>query len=76
MSQGLIFDKKVTKFSKTSAAIYLPSRLIGKSFKVIMVPITDLYDLPKRSSRNYPKVETTETIENSEIKQRIGLEGI
>lgn len=45
LSQGLIFEKKVTKFSKTSAAIYLPKRLIGKKFKVFLMPIDDGYEV-------------------------------
>jgi len=45
LKQGLIFEKKVTKFSKTSAAIYLPKRLIGRTFKVFLMPITDAYEL-------------------------------
>ena len=45
LSQGLIFEKKVTKFSKTSAAIYLPKRLIGRTFKVFLMPINDGYEV-------------------------------
>jgi putative transposon-encoded protein len=42
---GLVFEKKVTKFSKTSAAIYLPKRLIGRIFRVELTPIDDGYEL-------------------------------
>jgi putative transposon-encoded protein len=45
IKEGLMFEKKVTKFSKTSAAIYLPKRLIGRTFKVFLMPITDPYEI-------------------------------
>lgn len=47
LTKGLIYDKQVSKFGKTSAAIYLPKRFIGRSFRVILIPIeeTDLYSL-------------------------------
>lgn len=45
LSHGHQFEKTVTKFSKTSAAIYLPKRLIGKTFKVILIPVDDGYEL-------------------------------
>ena len=52
LSEGLIFEKRVTKFSKTSAAIYLPKRLIGRTFKVFLMPIDDGYEVsePKEPS--------------------------
>lgn len=45
LNQGLIFEKKVTKFSKTSAAIYLPKRLIGKTFRIELTPLDDPYEI-------------------------------
>jgi putative transposon-encoded protein len=45
LNSGYQFEKKVTKFSKTSAAIYLPKRLIGKTFKVFLIPIDDAYEI-------------------------------
>jgi hypothetical protein len=54
LSQGLIFEKKVTKFSKTSAAIYLPKRLIGKKFKVFLMPIDDGYEVSDTTEKALP----------------------
>lgn len=42
---GLIFKKKVTKFSKSSAAIYLPKRLIGRTFMVELTPLDEPYEV-------------------------------
>jgi putative transposon-encoded protein len=42
---GREFIKKVTKFSNSSAAIYLPKRLIGQTFRVILVPVDDGYEI-------------------------------
>lgn len=67
MSKGLIFEKKVSKFARTSGAIYVPKRLIEKSFKVILIPIEDGdKKLPKRGSKHYPEKENTQ----EEIKRR------
>ena len=45
LKEGLTFEKKVTKFSKTSAAIYLPKRLIGRTFRVLLIPLDEPYEL-------------------------------
>jgi len=45
LKEGLIFEKTAKKFSNSSAAIYLPKRLIGKTFKVMLVPIEDAYEI-------------------------------
>lgn len=45
LKEGLVFEKRVTKFSKTSAAIYLPKRLIGRKFRVFLMPIEDGYEI-------------------------------
>lgn len=52
LTQGLIFEKKVTKFSKTSAAIYLPKRLIGRKFKVFLMPIVDPYEISEPEDKD------------------------
>lgn len=38
---GFIFEKKVGKVTNSAGAIYLPKRLIGKSFRVILVPMKE-----------------------------------
>jgi putative transposon-encoded protein len=61
LKEGLTFEKKVTKFSKTSAAIYLPKRLIGRTFRVLLIPLDEPYELS----------ETIKPINSPEgIKQR------
>jgi putative transposon-encoded protein len=45
IKEGLIFEKKVIKFSNTSAAIYLPKRLIGRTFRVELTPVDDGYEI-------------------------------
>ena len=35
---GLIFEKEVKKCTPTSGAIYLPNELIGRKFRVLLVP--------------------------------------
>jgi putative transposon-encoded protein len=45
IKEGLTFEKKVTKFSKTSAAVYLPKRLIGRTFRIILIPLDEPYEL-------------------------------
>ena len=45
LKEGLVFEKRVTKFSKTSAAVYLPKRLIGRSFRVLLIPLDEPYEL-------------------------------
>lgn len=45
LKEGLTFEKRVTKFSKTSAAIYLPKRLIGRTFRVMLIPLDEPYEL-------------------------------
>lgn len=55
LKAGHQFEKTVTKFSKTSAAIYLPKRLIGKTFKVFLMPIDDGYELSDmKGSKDVP----------------------
>jgi len=56
MKKGLIFEKRCNKFAKVSQ-IYLPQRLAGKTFKVILIPTAETtcytnFDIPKRSSKN------------------------
>ena len=55
---GREFIKKVTKFSKTSAAIYLPKRLIGRTFKVFLMPIDvdDRYEIAEASDKKVEKL--------------------
>jgi hypothetical protein len=50
----------VTKFSKTSAAIYLPKRLIGKSFKVFLLPIHDGYEISEPTEQTDKLIRDTE----------------
>jgi putative transposon-encoded protein len=72
MNKGLIFEKKVSKFAVSSGAIYVPKRLIGQTFKVILVPSEDKYEqldnCPKRASKNYgnPIAEIAEPVEKKE----------
>ena len=65
LNSGLVFEKKVTKFSKTSSAIYLPKRLIGKTFRIYLMPVDDGYEefqgdakAPKIELPNDTKIET------------------
>ena len=60
---GLIFDKEVRKFAKNGGAIYMPSRLVGRRFKVILTPWVDAYEVEnirKKGSINYPAGEMSE----------------
>lgn len=63
LNEGLVFEKRVTKFSKTSAAIYLPKRLIGRTFRVLLIPIDDPYELSQIVS---PVKDTDKLIEETE----------
>lgn len=60
LNAGHQFEKKVTKFSKTSAAIYLPKRLIGKTFKVILIPIDDGYEISEPDKKTDKLLKDTE----------------
>jgi putative transposon-encoded protein len=62
LKEGLTFEKKVTKFSKTSAAIYLPKRLIGRTFRVLLIPLDEPYEL----SEVKPEKETDKLIKDTE----------
>ena len=45
LKEGLTFEKKITKFSNTSAAMYFPKRLIGRTFRVLLIPVDEPYEL-------------------------------
>ena len=59
-TKGLQFEKTVTKFSKTSAAIYLPKRLIGKTFRVFLMPINDPYEVMETDKQTDKLLKDTE----------------
>jgi putative transposon-encoded protein len=71
-NSGLTFVKKVTKFSKTSAAIYLPKRLIGQTFKVMLMPVDDGYDTFERKGKKPEKEE--KVMETSKIEKEADKE--
>jgi hypothetical protein len=50
----------VAKFSKTSAAIYLPKRLIGKTFKVFLIPVDDYYEVSEPSLKEDELIKSVE----------------
>ena len=41
IKNGYIFEKEVCKFGKTSAAIFIPKRYIGRKFRIILIPLQD-----------------------------------
>jgi len=41
--EGRDFIKTVSKFGKTSAAIFLPKRFEGKTFRIFLMPVEDIY---------------------------------
>lgn len=76
--KGLQFEKTVTKFSKTSAAIYLPKRLIGKKFTVYLMPINDGYEISEPSEKQSDKLirDTEKEVENIQSDRKNLLEPI
>jgi putative transposon-encoded protein len=64
-NEGLLFEKRVKRFSKASAAIYLPKRLIGKLFRVILMPVDDGYELSGRLTGGFDEAES-ELIKDTE----------
>ncbi len=54
LSKGLIYEKIVSKCTPTSGAVYLHKSLIGRRFRVILIPIDSDIDLNK----GYIKVES------------------
>lgn len=54
LSKGLIYEKVVSKCTPTSGAVYLHKSLIGRKFRVILIPIDSDVDLNK----GYIKVES------------------
>ena len=64
LKQGLMFEKKVAKFSNTSAAIYLPKRLIGRKFKVFLMPVDDGYEIsdPTIEAAKIPEMKKADKI--------------
>jgi putative transposon-encoded protein len=68
IKQGLIFEKKVAKFSKTCAAIYLPKRLIGKTFRVLLIPVFDSYEISEPNEKETDKLIKDTEKELNEIQ--------
>jgi len=71
LKRGLIFEKKVSKFAKSSGAIYCPRRLIGRSFQVVLVPIDEenqLFELPKKEGKKDLE-KVNENIEIAGVKK-------
>lgn len=54
LSKGLIYEKTVSKCTPTSGAVYLHKSLVGRKFRVILIPIDSDVDLNK----GYIKVES------------------
>ncbi len=54
LSKGLIYEKTVSKCTPTSGAVYLHKSLIGRKFRIILIPIDSDVDLNK----GYIKVES------------------
>ena len=74
MEKGLIFEKRVSKFAQSSGAIYVPKRLIGQSFKIVLIPLDDVYGekLPKRESHESIEKREKENIKkDDEIRKRL-----
>ena len=72
-TKGLQFEKTVTKFSKTSAAIYLPKRLIGKTFRVFLMPINDGYEISEVTDTDKLLKDTEKELENIQNDNRKNL---
>ena len=54
LSKGLIYEKTVSKCTPTSGAVYLHKSLVGRKFRVILIPIDSDVDLNK----GYIKVDS------------------
>jgi len=48
---GYIFEKKIGRATPSAGAIYLPRKLIGKHFRVILVPMKDEEELEKNGAK-------------------------
>lgn len=59
IKNGYIFEKEVCKFGKTSAAIFLPKRYIGRKFRVVLIPLQDedfkRLKMPRKAGRRRPE---------------------
>jgi hypothetical protein len=71
-SKGLQYEKTVKKFSNSSAAIYLPRRLVGKTFKVFLMPIHDKYEISEPTEKQVDKIlrDTEKELENIQNDRR------
>lgn len=49
LKKGYIFEKKIHYMHKTSSVMFLPARLAKKTFKVILVPVDDGYEVSEPS---------------------------
>jgi putative transposon-encoded protein len=71
IQNGLMFEKQVGKFAKKEAHILVPRRLLGKTFRVLMIPSEDLW-VPavarKRSSFTYPANEEVKKADNRAVE--------
>jgi hypothetical protein len=77
VNAGLKFKKQMTKFSKSSAAMYFPKRLVGRKFTVYLVPIDDGYEVsepgmapPKRTPIEKEKVKETEKVKKIQAPEK------
>ena len=69
----LFRNKKVGKHSKNSGAIYLPKRLIGEKFKVILIPEDiDGLELRRRIKERIEKNLSLKK-EIKRLRNRLGL---
>lgn len=73
LKEGLIFEKKVAKFSNTSAAVYLPKRLIGRTFKIYLMPVDDGYELSEMTKKEDKLIKDTEKEVEKIQKERVNL---
>ena len=64
LTQGLIFEKKFKKFGNNSSAAYFPKRLIGKKFRVLLMPIDDNYEVSELCQPDKLLKATEKDLEN------------
>ena len=57
---GYIFEKKIGRATPSAGAIYLPKKLIGKNFRVILVPMNESEDVEKSNENTQSLVEPKE----------------
>lgn len=74
LKEGLIFEKKVNKITNHTGAVCLPKRLIGRKFRVYLLPIDDAFEVSEIGLDREKPIEKVKEIKEVEVRRNL-LEG-